>query len=168
MLHLVLGLALSAANAAAPARAAYVGSARCASCHKRQAELWRTDWHARALAKPSHDTVVASFEPALRYERGGTRAEPFKEGGAWLMKAEIADGGYRPFPISWVIGGRRMQDFLAMLPGGRLQTLPIYWHATGKGEWVDYTTLKQGSLTTQHPFFWASFILSGDWRPAFD
>ena len=50
-----------------------------------------------------------------------------------------------------------MQDFLTAFEGGRFQVLPIYWHVTGGGEWVDYTTVKQGALTREHPFFWANY-----------
>src|SRR6185369_175749 len=93
----------------------------------------------------------------VTYEHGGTRAEVRKSGNAFVMKAEAKDGSYRTFPVEWVLGGRRMQDFLTTLPGGRLQALPIYWHVTGRGEWVDYTSIKQGTLTREHPFFWANY-----------
>jgi hypothetical protein len=33
------------------------------------------------------------------------------------------------------------------------EATPIYYHVTGKGEWVDYSVAKQGALTTDHPFF---------------
>ncbi|MFN7971204.1 MAG: HEAT repeat domain-containing protein [Acidobacteriota bacterium] len=35
--------------------------------------------------------------------------------------------------------------------------LPIYYHVTGKGEWVDYNETKQGPVGPDHPFFWTNF-----------
>ncbi|MCP3143021.1 HEAT repeat domain-containing protein [Pyxidicoccus sp. QH1ED-7-1] len=50
-----------------------------------------------------------------------------------------------------------MQDPVTILPDGRWQVLPVYFHVTGKGEWVDYSEAKQGALTPEHPFFWTNF-----------
>jgi len=50
-----------------------------------------------------------------------------------------------------------MQDPVTVFSDGRWQVLPVYYHVTGKGEWVDYTENKQGALTPDHPFFWANF-----------
>ncbi len=59
--------------------------------------------------------------------------------------------------VDWVIGAKRMQDPLTVLPDGRWQVLPVYYHVTGKGEWVDYNESKQGVVTPTHPFFWTNF-----------
>jgi len=56
-----------------------------------------------------------------------------------------------------VIGGKRMQDPVTLMPDGRWQVLPVYFHVTGKGEWVDYSEIKQGALKPDHPFFWSNF-----------
>ena len=50
-----------------------------------------------------------------------------------------------------------MQDPVTLTEDGRWQVLPIYFHVTGKGEWVDYSEKRQGELTPDHPFFWANF-----------
>ncbi|MEO6324277.1 MAG: ammonia-forming cytochrome c nitrite reductase subunit c552, partial [Thermoanaerobaculia bacterium] len=157
MLAVVLILTLAAPPRAGRAAQEFVGSARCATCHKRQHQLWAEDWHSRALSPASSRAVVARFDPPIVFNERGTRAEAFRSGAAFRMKAEGPDGSFGNFPVDWVIGGRRMQDFVTTFPDGRLQVLPIYFHVTGKGEWVDYTTLKQGALTREHPFFWANY-----------
>lgn len=155
--RVVLPILLAASHAGAAPPPGYAGSARCGSCHKRQYELWSKDWHRRALAPASPESVVAPFDPPFRIEKGATRAETVRDRDRFAMNAAGRDGAMRTWPVAFSIGGRRMQDFLTPFAGGRLQVLPIYWHATGSGEWVDYTTVKQGDLDPEHPFFWTNY-----------
>ncbi|HEV8269596.1 MAG TPA: multiheme c-type cytochrome, partial [Thermoanaerobaculia bacterium] len=136
---------------------AFVGSRRCGSCHARQYELWSKDWHSRAMSPATPESVVARFDPPVRIEKGPTRAETVRRDGHFAMKAAGRDGAMDEWPVVWAIGGRRMQDFLTLFGGGRLQVLPIYWHVTGGGEWVDYTSVKQGDLDPEHPFYWTNY-----------
>lgn len=60
----------------------------------------------------------------------------------YVMRTQGPTGGVGDFPVNWVIGGKRMQDPVTILMDGRWQVLPVYFHVTGKGEWVDYSELK--------------------------
>ncbi len=74
----------------------------------------------------------------------------------YFMTTRDEAGALRDVPVAWVIGGKRMQDSIAVLPDGRWQVLPVYYHVTS-GTWVDYNEKKQGRVDAQHPFFWTRF-----------
>jgi hypothetical protein len=76
--------------------------------------------------------------------------------GYW-MRTQDARGAASDFPVQWLIGGKRMQDTVTIFPDGRWQVLPVYFHVTGRGEWVDYNESKQGRVGPEHPFFWTNF-----------
>jgi hypothetical protein len=76
-------------------------------------------------------------------------------GDRYIMRASDVSGAPADFEVHWVVGGKRMQDDITVLPDGRWQVLPVYFHVTGKS-WVDYTEAKQGSLTPEHPFYWTN------------
>jgi hypothetical protein len=134
----------------------FVGSSRCGECHAKQESAWKHDWHRRALSSPSADTVVGTFAGA-HFKGASSEATMRTVTGKRVMQTLGTDGNTADFSVDWVIGGKRMQDTVHVFPDGRFQVLPVYFHVTGRGEWVDYTETKQGQLTPQHPFFWANF-----------
>jgi hypothetical protein len=133
----------------------YVGSKRCADCHEKEAARWKDSWHARALSPGKRPWLVGDFNNA---HFTGTSSEAWMKhvGERYVMRASDVAGKPADFDVSWVIGGKRMQDDVTVMPDGRWQVLPIYFHVTGKGEWVDYTEAKQGALTPEHPFYWTN------------
>jgi hypothetical protein len=142
-------------DAAARPPNTYVGSARCADCHEKEHARWKDSWHARALSPGKRPFVVGDFKDV---HFAGTSSEAWmkRAGDRYVMRTRDVAGAFADFPIDWVIGGKRMQDNITVFPDGRWQVLPVYFHVTGKGEWVDYTEAKQGPLTPQHPFYWTN------------
>jgi hypothetical protein len=141
-----------APTAPTAASAHVVGSAACATCHGDEHAAWRHDWHARALASASATSVVGDF--GGKHLRGSSSEAWMKRSGdRAVMRTAGADGALADYPVDWVIGGKRMQDAITVLPDGRWQILPLYFHVTGHA-WVDYTEAKQGALTPLHPYFW--------------
>jgi hypothetical protein len=139
-----------------PSRNAYAGSASCKECHERDFERWSHDWHARALAPATAANVAGDF--GSRHFRGrSSEAWMSRKDGAILMRTRNREGQLADYPVSWVIGGKRMQDSVTVMPDGRWQVLPVYFHVTGGGAWVDYNEAKQGHVTPDHPFFWTNF-----------
>ena len=59
-----------------------------------------------------------------------------RRGGQFLTRTRDREGRLGDFRVEWVLGGKRMQDPLTVLPDGRWQVLPVYFHVTG-GQWVD-------------------------------
>ena len=139
-----------------PPANAFAGSATCGECHEDEHAAWGRDWHSRALSPATSKFVVGDFHNA-HFKGDSSEAWMRREGERHLMRTRGADGQLAEFPVQWVIGGKRMQDPVTLLADGRWQVLPVYFHVTGKGEWVDYSETKQGALTPDHPFFWTNF-----------
>ena len=139
-----------------PSRTAFAGSAACRDCHPSHYDVWKHDWHARALSEPSAATVVGRFDGA-HFKGQSTEATMSKKGSTWLMRTADREGKVADHPVNWLIGGKRMQDALTELEDGRWQVLPVYFHVTGVGAWVDYNEAKQGVVGPAHPFFWQNF-----------
>ena len=74
--------------------------------------------------------------------------------GTYVMRTADREGHVDDHRVNWLVGGKRMQDMLTELDDGRWQVLPVYFHVTGRGEWVDYNEAKQGIVGPTHPFFW--------------
>ncbi len=132
----------------------FVGSARCKDCHEKEYAAWQTSWHARALAPGNRRAIVGNFQNA---HFAGTSSEAWmkRSGALSTMRTHGPDGALADYRVDWVIGGKRMQDNVTVLPDGRWQVLPVYFHVTGRA-WVDYTEAKQGALTPEHPFYWTN------------
>ena len=52
----------SSARTAGKPAAAFVGSAKCQSCHKPEYDKWRGSHHDRAMAEAKADTVLGDFD----------------------------------------------------------------------------------------------------------
>ncbi|MBF5043246.1 hypothetical protein FGE12_12675 [Aggregicoccus sp. 17bor-14] len=153
---LLLCSPLAARASAPPPRERYAGSQVCADCHEDEHAAWGKDWHARALSPATAKYVVGDFAGA-HFKGASSEAWMNRSGPTPVMRTLGTGGALADYPVQWVVGGKRMQDPVTVLPDGRWQVLPIYFHVTGKGEWVDYSEQKQGALTPDHPFFWANF-----------
>jgi hypothetical protein len=134
----------------------YVGSEKCAECHDDEHAAWSKDWHARALSEATPRYVVGDFN-TMHYKGESSEAWMTRRDTHPFMRTKGPNGVVSEYPVSWVVGGKRMQDPITVMPDGRWQVLPIYYHVTGKGEWVDYSESKQGALSPDHPFFWANW-----------
>jgi hypothetical protein len=139
-----------------PSRDAYAGSQRCAECHAKNHQRWDQDWHARALSPAKEQYVVGRFD-GTQFRGASSEAVMARRGDEFFMTTAPGDGAPREYRVDWLIGGKRMQDAVTTFPDGRWQVLPVYYHVTGKGEWVDYNEKKQGTVTPDHPFFWTNF-----------
>ena len=136
--------------------AGFVGSETCSDCHGDEHAAWSKDWHSRALSAATPHFVVGDF--ANTHFRGeSSEAWMLRQGEHYVMRTRGPTGSSGDYPLSWVVGGKHMQDPLTVMPDGRWQVLPIYFHVTGHGEWVDYSEAKQGALSTDHPFFWSNW-----------
>ncbi len=139
--------------AAAPP--AYAGSQACRECHEKNFRQWSGGWHARALAKATAPAMVGRWD-GVHFQGESSEAWMQRKGGGYSVRTRDRAGALGDHPVSWVIGGKRMQDPLTVLDDGRWQVLPIYFHVTGRGEWVDYNESRQGKVGPDHPFFWTN------------
>jgi hypothetical protein len=139
-----------------PSRDAYAGSAACAECHEKNHAGWLRDWHSRALQKATPGAIAGSFDRA-HYKGESSEAWMERSGKRYFMRTRGRDGRIGAYDVEWLIGGKRMQDTVTVFDDGRWQVLPVYFHVTGRGQWVDYNEAKQGTVTPGHPFFWTNF-----------
>jgi hypothetical protein len=139
-----------------PSRNAYAGSASCKECHERDFERWSHDWHASALAPADAKNVAGDFS-GKHFRGNSSEAWMSRKDATFVMRTRNRDGQLADYPVSWLLGGKRMQDSITIMSDGRWQVLPVYFHVTGGGVWVDYNEAKQGHVTPDHPFFWTNF-----------
>jgi hypothetical protein len=139
-----------------PSRAAYAGSETCRECHQKNFDRWSHDWHAHALSKPTPEGVAGDFRHA-HFKGSSNEAWFTRAGDKYVVRTRNREGELADYPVSWLIGAKRMQDPVTIFPDGRWQVLPVYTHVTGGASWVDYNEAKQGVVTSDHPYFWTNF-----------
>ncbi|MET0404553.1 MAG: HEAT repeat domain-containing protein, partial [Cystobacter sp.] len=140
---------------ASPA-AGYVGAEKCGECHDTEHAAWSKDWHARALSRAEPGVVVGDFSNT-HYKGASSEAWMTRRDSHSFMRTRGPTGSLAEYSVDWVMGGKHMQDPVTQMPDGRWQVLPVYFHVTGHGEWVDYSEAKQGALPLDHPFFWSNW-----------
>lgn len=129
---------------AAPARAGdeaqFVGSAKCASCHRSQYEDWRKSHHAGAMQVADDKTVLGDFHDA-HFRKGEVDSTFFRRDGKFFVRTDGPDGKLADFEIKYTFGLSPLQQYLIELPGGRLQAFGLAWDsrpAEGGGQrWFD-------------------------------
>jgi len=110
----------------APTAATFAGADACASCHPLETGRWRTSMHARAMQKPSRESVAAPFA-GERFSLHGVTSSFSQRAGRFLVRTDGPDGVVRDFDVAYTFGVYPLQQYLIAQPGGRLQTLGISW-----------------------------------------
>ncbi len=141
---------------ALPSRDAFAGSETCRDCHQKNYDHWTRDWHARALSRAEKPYVAGRYNDA-HFKGESSEAWMLRHSDDYVMRTRNREGQLLDYKVDWLIGGKRMQDAVTVFPDGRWQVLPIYYHVTGHGEWVDYNEAKQGRVGPDHPHFWTNF-----------
>lgn len=104
----------------------FVGAERCATCHTREAGLWRESQHAKAMQHASAETVLGNFDNA-GFDYFGTRSTFYRRDDKFFVRTDGADGQITAFQISHVFGVAPLQQYLIAFPDGRLQALSVAW-----------------------------------------
>ncbi|MDH4109410.1 MAG: tetratricopeptide repeat protein [Gammaproteobacteria bacterium] len=109
-----------------PGPAVFVGSEACAACHADEYEQWQGSHHALAMQHASDETVLGDFDDA-RFEHYGVTSSFFRRDGEFWVRTDDAAGQMQEFRLPYTFGVTPLQQYLAELPGGRLQALSIAW-----------------------------------------
>ena len=109
----------------------YVGSDRCAACHKPAFDKWKVSNHALAMQAARPETVLGDFSGATFPHRGKTWRF-YRRGEKFLVDAEGPDGALHEYEIAYTFGIRPLQQYLVPFPGGRLQCLSAAWDTERK------------------------------------
>jgi predicted CXXCH cytochrome family protein len=155
---LALRLLLFAFMASAPALAQeprFVGSEKCATCHRVQYEDWRKSHHAGAMQLADDKTVLGDFNDA-RFRKGDVESLFFKRDGKFFVRTDGPDGKLADFEIKYTFGLTPLQQYLIELPGGRLQAFGIAWDSRPKDKggqrWFDL--YPERKLAAGDPLHW--------------
>ncbi|MCU0293583.1 MAG: tetratricopeptide repeat protein [Thermoanaerobaculaceae bacterium] len=117
---------LRAPRASVPPEALYVGSERCAPCHKAAYEAWKGSHHELAMQAARDDTVLGDFNDA-RFELRGKTWRFFRRGERFMVLAEGPDDTLHEYEVAYTFGIDPLQQYLIPFPGGRLQCLSVAW-----------------------------------------
>jgi tetratricopeptide (TPR) repeat protein len=115
--------------------AVFVGSEKCATCHKEVYSKWQGSHHDLAMDKAVDSTVLGDFRNvSFTDPYNGVVSRFFRDGEKFMVETEGPEGKRSSFEIAYVFGVEPLQQYLIPFPGGRLQCLTVAWD-TRKGRW---------------------------------
>lgn len=133
----------------------FVGFAKCAGCHQKEAEAYRGSDHARAMQPADEQTVLGDFANAQFLHRGVTSTF-FRRDGKFFVRTDGPDGKLGDFEIAYTFGVTPLQQYLVPFTDGRLQALGIAWDtrpkAQGGQRW--FHLYPRETLRPQDPLHW--------------
>jgi len=115
----------------ADARATFVGSKTCASCHQRETELWRSSQHRLAMQHATDKSVLSDFSDTS-FDYYGVHSRFFRRDGKFFVETDGPDGKLATFEVKYTFGIEPLQQYLIEFPDGRLQALSIAWDSRPK------------------------------------
>ena len=93
----------------------------CRACHAAQVDSWSGSHHALANRPLSAREDLPTFSPPGQVRAGGASYGMTEHGGTFTIRAREADGSEQEYPLVGVIGHTPVRQYLASLPGNRLQ-----------------------------------------------
>ena len=106
--------------------ATYVGQEHCAQCHAEEDAAWRKSHHAAAMQVANSSTVLGNFNDA-HFAAQGSNSEFLKKNDKFFVRTAGADDKPTDFELTYTFGVYPLQQYLAPLPGGRLQSFVLAW-----------------------------------------
>ena len=104
----------------------YVGSARCADCHKDAYETWNKSHHALAWTAPTAGHVLGDFNQSSFTHKGVT-TRFFREGEEFIIETDGPDRELTKYPVAGVAGVAPLQQYLLETEQGKLQSFDVVW-----------------------------------------
>ena len=111
----------------------FVGLAKCASCHQKEADAYRGSDHALAMQPANDQTVQGDFANA-RFSHRGVTSTFFRRDRKFFVRTDGADGTLGEFEIAYTFGVKPLQQYLVSFTNGRLQALGIAWDTRPKAQ----------------------------------
>ncbi len=114
----------------------FAGSESCRECHEKFYKLWAPSHHGKAMQPVTEQFVTEDLDPHEEpIEVGKRRFQADLE-----KRCVIEEGpeGTKSYPMVHALGGKNVFYFLTPLERGRLQVLPIAFHARNR-MWFDTT-----------------------------
>ena len=104
----------------------FVGSRKCAECHKAEYDKWKGSHHEMAMAVADGQSVLGDFSD-IEFTYFDEVARFYRKEGKFFVHTRGPDGQIGDFEITHTFGWFPLQQYLVPFPGGRLQCLPIAW-----------------------------------------
>ncbi|WP_372798547.1 multiheme c-type cytochrome [Litorivivens sp.] len=140
-----LGLQLLLCHAPALAKS------ECAGCHAEQVAQWQQSHHAKAMLPATKENVAAQFDgSATRYNGRDFRFVATAAG--YQVQISIGESA-EIYPVDYTFGVYPLQQYLARLPQGRYQALPVAWDTRPKEEGGQRWFALESDLDWDHPGF---------------
>lgn len=109
----------------------FVGSAACGTCHGEQLQAWQSSQHALAMQLARPGAVLGDFN-GTSFTYSNITSTFSQRNDRFFVRTDGPDGSLQDFELKYTFGVYPLQQYLAELPGGRLQALSIAWDARPK------------------------------------
>jgi tetratricopeptide (TPR) repeat protein len=106
--------------------ASYVGTQRCADCHREEYEAWQGSHHDLAMKPADATTVVGDFAD-VSVDLTPLPTTFAERDGRYQVTTDDAGGEARTFEVAYTFGIEPLQQYLLPTGQGRLQALSVAW-----------------------------------------
>ena len=130
----------------------FVGSLKCADCHRKEYNNWQDSHHDHAMDIADEKTVLGDFDN-VRFSSHGVTSTFYRKEGKFLVHTRGPEGRMAEFVITHTFGWYPLQQYLIPFEGGRLQCLPIAWDVREK-RWYDLNP--DGAIETSDWLYWTN------------
>ncbi|MDO7085552.1 multiheme c-type cytochrome [Pseudocolwellia sp. AS88] len=107
-----------------------ISNQTCVSCHQQSQKEWQKSDHAKAMAIPTKQTVLADFNN-VNVKHYGQRAYFFIKDNTYQVTISYDDKS-DTYPIKYTFGHYPLQQYLVEVEKGKLQVLPFAWDSRDK------------------------------------
>ncbi|MGC6455324.1 MAG: cytochrome c3 family protein [Coraliomargaritaceae bacterium] len=119
-----------------PARMQAIGAEACVECHADEVAAWKRSHHAKANRPLDPELDGPAFTPARVVEESGVIYRMREESGAFIMEVLEADAVRESYELVGVIGETPIRQYLALLPGNKVQTISATYNVLND-TWYD-------------------------------
>lgn len=126
----------------------------CAGCHPSQHEQWQQSHHAKAMQVASKLTVLGRFDGSETiYGDSVFRFFKAKERFQVGIRKQGRDTPAQIYDVPYTFGFTPLQQYLASLPKGKLQALPVAWDSRPTSDGGQRWFALESDLDWDHPGF---------------
>jgi tetratricopeptide (TPR) repeat protein len=113
--------------------ATYIGSEKCASCHKQEYDLYKNSDHDLAMKHADSTTILGDFNNSA-FTHFGITSKFYKKDDRYFVFTEDQNGEMKEFRVNYTFGYFPLQQYLIEFNNGRIQCLPLCWDTRPKSE----------------------------------
>ena len=130
----------------------FVGSIKCADCHRKEYDIWQDSHHDHAMDIASEKTVFGDFNDAT-FTSHGITSRFYRKEDRFYVHTQGPKGQMMEFEVTYTFGWYPLQQYLVPFKRGRLQCLPIAWDVR-ENKWYDLNP--EIKLDTKDWLYWTN------------